>query len=141
MLYSSIRRGGKIKSNGRDATGIWGCWVERSEITVRSAYELRVRSCGPTEFWKQLGRINKDGPVTTALTMSMICAAIDLPVTVHLTCFQIRVSRYGSCMSVIIRSVVPGQFVIQSHSPCDFASFIYDTPRYSFEKDLSILGE
>jgi SAM-dependent methyltransferase len=37
--------------------------MEQSEINVRDSYETRVRSCGPTDYWRQVGRVNKDGPV------------------------------------------------------------------------------
>lgn len=55
--------------------------MEQSEINVRSSYELRISSCGPTEFWKQVGRVNKDGPVgpdQIAMIADAIAKGLDL---------------------------------------------------------------
>jgi SAM-dependent methyltransferase len=55
--------------------------VEQSEINVRSSYESRVRSCGPADFWIQVGRVNKDGPVDSnqiAMIADAIVKGLDL---------------------------------------------------------------
>jgi SAM-dependent methyltransferase len=53
--------------------------VEQSEISVRSSYESRVRSCGLTAFWSQVGRGKKGGhPDQISMIENAIAKGLDL---------------------------------------------------------------